>query len=298
MPAQAGRLAPRSADVSFVGGASAAAKMRGTPGHMGVDISDILDDWPYEPGQITARRVRGDDGRDKIQLRLDLGLLQMEVTGRPDGKRPYSYESLLAYYQAQLKLYRDNDDEEDFKLDEQACERLRAEGLMYYHRYLAAFILEDYEIVEADTARSLEMMDLCGKYAAEESDRFVVEQYRPYVLMMRARARARLALADNRPKAALSAVQQAIADVSACFERTGAGERAAQSSELAILQALAAEIEARVPADPVTKLRKQLDEALADERYEDAATIRDQLKRLYPDSSDSPTTRPDEPASQ
>lgn len=261
---------------------------------MGVDISDILDDWPYEPGQITARRVRGDDGRDKIQFRLDLGLLQMEVTGRPDGERPYSYESLLAYHQARLKRCRDNDNEEDFKLDEQTCERLRTEGLMYYHRYLAAFILEDYDIVEADTARSLEMMDLCSKYAAEESDRFVVEQYRPYVLMMRARARARLALADNRPKAALLAVREAIADVTACFQRVGEGERTAQSSELAILQALVAEIEARVPVDPVTKLRKQLDKAIAEERYEDAAAVRDQLKRLGLNEADQPSIKPDE----
>jgi len=261
---------------------------------MKIDISDILDDWPYEPGQITVRRIRGEDGRDKIQFRLDLGMLQMEVTGRPDGERPYSYESLLAYYQAQLKRYRDNDNEQDFKLDEQACERLRAEGLMYYHRYLAAFILEDYDIVEADTARSLEMMDLCSRHAVEESDKFVVEHYRPYVLMMRARARARMALADNRPKAALSAVQEAIADVTACFQRMGEGERASQSMELATLQALAAEIEARVPVDPVTRLRKQLATALEEERYEDAAAIRDQLRRVSPDSTDQPATKPDE----
>ena len=260
---------------------------------MSVDISNILDDWPYEPGQITARRIRGDDGRDKIQLRLDLGLLQMEVTGRPDGERPYGHESLLAYHQAQLKRYRDGDNENDFKLDEQACERLRNEGLMYYHRYLAAFILEEYDIVEADTARSLEMMDLCSRHADEDSDRFVVEQYRPYVLMMQARARARLALADNRPKAALTAVQEAIADITACYRRAGEGGRADQSGELAVMRALASEIEARVPVDPVTKLRKQLAEALKEERYEDAAAIRDQLERLNSDEADQPSTKPD-----
>ena len=44
---------------------------------MSFDISDILADWPYEPGQISARKITGDDGKEKIQLRLDLGLLQM-----------------------------------------------------------------------------------------------------------------------------------------------------------------------------------------------------------------------------
>ena len=34
------------------------------------------------------RFVAGDDGREKIQMRIDLGLIQMETTGRPDGERP------------------------------------------------------------------------------------------------------------------------------------------------------------------------------------------------------------------
>ena len=49
----------------------------------GNDLEHILRAWPYEPGHITVRRILGDDDRVKIQMRLDLGVLQMEVTGRP-----------------------------------------------------------------------------------------------------------------------------------------------------------------------------------------------------------------------
>jgi hypothetical protein len=49
------------------------------------DLRLITTDWPYEPGQINVRKIRGVDNRIKIQMRLDLGLLQMEMTGRPDG---------------------------------------------------------------------------------------------------------------------------------------------------------------------------------------------------------------------
>ena len=52
---------------------------------MSKDLGPILGDWPHEPGQITVRKIRGTDGRVKIQLRVDLGLLQMEADGRPDG---------------------------------------------------------------------------------------------------------------------------------------------------------------------------------------------------------------------
>ena len=41
----------------------------------------------------------GSDGKEKVQLRLDLGLIQMEMSGRPDGTRPKSCESLLTYHQ-------------------------------------------------------------------------------------------------------------------------------------------------------------------------------------------------------
>ena len=107
-----------------------------------LDISNILKDWPYDSGQISARKIRGRDGADKIQLRLDLGLLQMEPTGRPDGLRPRGHESLLDYYEHLLNLRRiQGASEEQFELDEQACELLRNEAVMYYHRYLAQFIL-------------------------------------------------------------------------------------------------------------------------------------------------------------
>ena len=36
-------------------------------------------------------------------MRIDLGLLQMELDGRPDGQRPHGFESLLDYYEARRK---------------------------------------------------------------------------------------------------------------------------------------------------------------------------------------------------
>ena len=251
---------------------------------MSFDISHILDDWPHEHGQLSARRIAGADGRDKLQLRQELGVFQMEIDGRPDGKKPYGFENLLDYYRNQFELYRQGNQEEQFSLDSKACEALRAEAAMYYHRYITAFILEDFDIVERDTQRNLDLMDFCGQHAAEESDKFLLEHYRPYVVMMNTRARARLALADNRPKVALAAVREAIDSIRRHYERFGADDIDDASGELAMLHELAGEIEQRVPVDPLTKLRKQLDLAVTEERYEDAATLRDQLSRV----SDNP----------
>ena len=51
---------------------------------MNFDISDLLNHWEYQAGQIVVRRFQGKDGKEKIQLRVDLGVLQMDAFGRPD----------------------------------------------------------------------------------------------------------------------------------------------------------------------------------------------------------------------
>lgn len=255
---------------------------------MNLDISEILKDWPYEPGKVTVRKIRGADGQEKIQLRLDLGLLQMATTGRPDGARPHGEESYLAYYEHQLAQHKaEHGNDKGFELDEKACELLRNESVMYYHRYLAAFVLEDYEDVERDTARNLRAMDLCNEYGGDQSDRYAMEQYRAYVLMMNTRARAQAALRDNRTKAALAAVKLGMDRIRDFYHRFDQDKLGEGSAELAILDAMAREIEASIPNDPVVELRRRLKKAVSDERYEEAAALRDQLRQLSDEEKDS-----------
>ena len=88
-------------------------------GRMDFDISHLLDQWEYQPGQVVVRRFKAKDGREKIQLRVDLGLLQMNAEGRPDGKRPFGHPSLLEYHRARLHKHvaaHDGSDE-GFKLE-------------------------------------------------------------------------------------------------------------------------------------------------------------------------------------
>ena len=254
---------------------------------MSKDIGPILEGWPYEPGQITVRRIRGDDGRTRIQLRLDLGLLQMETSGRPDGQRPYGCESVLAYIEKRLERHRRrHQGDEGFTVDEKHCELLRAEAVQYYYRYLSEFVLEDYEAVSRDTARNLRVLDLCAKYAEEESDRYIMEQYRPYILMMNARARASLALRDKRPRAAQRLVIRALERLREFFDRFGQEDLYGSSSEVAALEALLKEIQAHIPIDPVQRLEARLAKAVEEERYEEAARLRDAISRAHSQQED------------
>ncbi len=49
----------------------------------------------------------GDDGRDVIQMRVDLGILQMETNGRPDGNQPGGFATFL---DSMLDLEKQNPD--------------------------------------------------------------------------------------------------------------------------------------------------------------------------------------------
>ena len=67
---------------------------------MNFDISHLLEQWDYQPGQVVVRKFTGKDGQEKIQLRIDLGLLQMNAQGRPDGKRPFGHPTLFDFFLA------------------------------------------------------------------------------------------------------------------------------------------------------------------------------------------------------
>ncbi len=245
------------------------------------DIRPILNGWPFESGKITVRTVTGADGKEKIQMRLDLGLLQMEKDGRPDGERPHGEESLLDYHTKRLREYdQKNGTDLGFELSSEECQALRDEALMYYHRYLSLFVLEDYARVERDTARNIEVLDLCAKYAAEENDRILLEQYRPYIVMMNTRARALQAMEQGMLKSALAHVEAGLRTIREFFETYGHPEAFEQSSEAQVLASLRDEISQRLPIGTVERLERKLERALLEERYEDAARIRDQIRNI------------------
>jgi len=244
------------------------------------DIGPILEGWPHEDGQITVRKIRGSDGRIKIQLRVDLGLLQMATEGRPDGQEPHGLESLLAHVEDLLERHRTtHGTDEGFSIDAEQCERLRAEAVQYYYRYLSEFVLEDYDAVVRDTDRNLRVLDVCAKYAADESDRFVMEQYRPYILMMSTRAKTYIALKRRRPKAARKTVNDALGRLKRFYSRFGQEDLYKHSTEVAALEELAREVEEKIAPNPVGKLKRLLAKAVEEERYEDAARLRDAVAR-------------------
>ena len=243
------------------------------------DITPVLKSWEYEAGTINVRKVSGIDGSPKLQMRLDLGLLQMEMNGRPDGDRPHGRESLLDFYEEQLQDHtRKNGTEMGFTLTADQCQSLREEAVMYYHRYLSLFVLEEFPGVVRDTDRNLRVLDMCGKYATDEQDRLVLEQYRPYITMMNARAHAQIQLEHKQYAEAIKYVEEGMEKIREFYERFGQEEAFAKSNEVRVLKRFSREIHRKLPVDPMERLRRKLERAVREERYEDAAKLRDEIE--------------------
>ena len=138
------------------------------------------------------RKITGSDGQEKVQLRLDLGLIQMEMKGRPDGQRPKGYESLLTFHQHRARAAEESD--ETYKLSAEDCGELQQEGIQYYHRYLSLFQLEDFPAVVRDTQRNLDLFAFVRAHTEREDITWAFDQFIPYVLMMNTRAKASIEL--------------------------------------------------------------------------------------------------------
>lgn len=255
------------------------------------DIARILAHWEYEPGTINVRRIVGADGKPKLQMRLELGLLQMEESGRPDGQRPNGCESLLEFHEKRIADHKQKNGGtvQGFGLKPDECQLLREEAAMYYQRYLSLFVLGDFPAVVRDTTRNLRVLDLCGKFALDEQDRLVLEQYRPYILMMRTRADASIQVRDHKYHQALDTVRAGLGDIRGFFDKFGHPEAFDQCDEAKVLKRFAREIKKKLPIGQVERLQRKLKRAVAQEQYELAAKLRDQIAAMQ----DKPQLRHD-----
>ncbi len=267
---------------------------------MSLDITPALRDWEFDPDEVTVRTIEGDDGREKIQLRLDLGMMQMEVDGRPDGERIDEHASWLDLHQTRQREHDTaNPDGTPYQLETEDCANLLREGVQYYHRYVSFWALKRYDLCARDTERNLRLILFVRDHAKLERDRLQFDQWRPYVAMMHARALATPLIEASNEEAALLVIDTGIERVERFLADYEREDHADQVNELTFLKRWRREVAGKTRKglprptdsdadDPIETLRGRLAEAIDAERYEEAANLRDELNRL--ENPPPPTT--------
>ena len=247
---------------------------------MNLDLSHLLTRWDYTPGQVLTRRIKGRDGTTKIQMRIDLGILQMNAEGRPDGKRPLGYDSYFDYYLAQSEKRRS--DGEAFVLTSEDCFKLQQELIQYHHRYICLFELEDFDAAIRDAQRNLSAINFAEANAASPELAWSLQQFQPQVLMLIARARGTQALNAGEFEAAQQVVAEGISLIRSFYEGHSKPELMEHCGEVSSLESWAEAIVSSRPLSDLERLERDLQEALRREDYEKAAQVRDALRKLKP----------------
>lgn len=252
------------------------------------DLSHLLNAWPFDPTSVTARFVDCEpDGTRELQLRLDLGILQMKLDGRPDGARPHKHDTALDFYRRKMVT----DRRVGPRLDGDACAELQQECVQFYYRYLGLMVLKDYERVIRDTRHSLKIFDLVEKYAESEDLIWEFIQFKPYVHMMNTRAQAERLAADGRVDEAVECILAGMAKIHEFLNEVEEEDDApADCVELGMLEELIQDIrERRTDDNPVVRLKQKLQYAVHMENYEEAAQLRDRIRTMETERSEANT---------
>lgn len=250
------------------------------------DLDHILRDWEYDP-QANVRRIWGEDGAQKLQVRVDQGafqgIMQMNLDGRPDGKRPYGFEFALDYYrEAREKHLRSHGGQSaGFTLDRAACQELFDESSRVYGRYVFLLQLKDYNRVIRDTERNMSLFRFVNAHAESEEDRTNLEKWWPYILRINATARALKVFQDKQYATALEITAAARVQIEQLPEVQAEEFFVERERSLQALDELAEDLKRNRPLSQEELLKQELQEAVAREEFERAAALRDQLRHLH-----------------
>ena len=234
-------------------------------------LDDVLRDWEFDPDMLSVRLVKASDGRDVIQMRIELGILQMETQGRPDGMRYRNSPTFLDYTLDMEKR------DPDFMMDEDDCFEADREFMQYYQRRISWLRLQHYHRVVEDADHTLALMDVCRDHSPDEEWTMSHEQYRPFVLFHRTQAAALAALDESDAEKATFALDEGLEMIRDVFAEHEAEDEFEEDDMVIQLNKFRESIRKEYELGP--SLQERLSQAVKSEQYELAAQLRDELAK-------------------
>jgi hypothetical protein len=254
---------------------------------MSLDLDELMAEWPCAAGESAARMIIGRDGSEQLQLRIDLGVLQMELDGRPDGARHHGMSGALDYVRHELSLNGGSVAPEDW-------EEVLREWSQYNYRRVALANFVDQRLGQGagPTARpfivrALRDIEVCLEGLAlltrERGDAGDLTQHHPALIFSRARLRTQLRVLDEQHDEAVEEVILGREELDNLLRDNGLdGTDRDQDPGIIYLRELERRI--REQYGITLTLREKLERAVDSEDFEAAAAIRDELRRRNRDA--------------
>lgn len=259
---------------------------------MTLDLDELTDGWNTPPGEMRARLVRGSDGETFIQIRLDLGLMQLAPSGRPDGMRYRGFPSACDYCEHELRVTQCELEAIDWAELERELEQFNYRRLAYSH--LAEDALRDND--NAATRRylraALDDVAACQSRARLLNDAGrapqVAQPLRPTLAFDQARLLTQWELLDGRFEEAVEQAEDGAAALKTLLAALGyEPEAIAEDIGVTYLSELSRKL--RTEYGITQTLRERLAEAIEAEDFETAAELRDTMQRRAHDAAAGPT---------
>lgn len=250
---------------------------------MSLDLEQLVDDWDRPlNGSIAARLIRGTDGEDQLQLRVDLGLLQMFPDGRPDGRRFHGFAGTVDFVQHEMRVHG--------QFGAELWQEVDRELQQFNYRRLAFGGMAEDALQRQDRAsaidhlrRAVRDIDQCLLLlrTLEERQGGIPGAHAsliPSLLYNRAKMLSRLREAQERYEEAVEALEGGIGSLEDILTRLGFDDQARHHDPgLIYLRQTARNL--RLAHGIELTLRERLAAAISGEDFELAARLRDEYKR-------------------
>ena len=264
---------------------------------MTLDLHDLTADWDYQAGEICARMVDGRDGAELLQLRVDLGVMQMFPDGRPDGERYRGLPTALAYFQHESRLGRDDFEPADWREFERELHQINYRRLALSSLVEDCLRRDDINAARALLRRALRDVEACREHVWLAAGhpacpfRRSAQALRPTLMFHRGRLRVQFRVIDGLYEQAVEEAEQAQQELDALLAELGLDEEQREDDPgVVFLRDLGREL--RRDYDVSMTLSERLEEALENEEFETAARLRDELRHRQ-DAQSAENTSPD-----
>jgi hypothetical protein len=234
---------------------------------MDLDLEQFLRDFPYEAGRLNARIVRVADGREVVQVRVEMGVLQMEAEGRPD-RRP----SVFARLRDRARQHRG-------RLGSGEAAELRLELVQHQQRAIAFLAIGEPKRALADADHVLAGASLLAEAATNLEGEWA-EGARFSAIVLRTRAAAAMLAIGGRGREAGALIDAGLEMLRDAADRAGIGDQFDRLGDVTALRALRDTLVPQLPPAQRSELEGRLRAAIQSENFELAAILRDELRLL------------------
>jgi hypothetical protein len=264
---------------------------------MTLDLDELTAGWDCPPGELRARVVVGRDGAELLQLRVDLGVMQMLMDGRPDGQRCHGLPTAREYVEHELRVAGNAVAVADWQELDRELAQTNYRRVAY--STLAEDALQDNEPAAAqrfiagalrDTEACLTSLRLLQRQEVVTIDQ---NSLRPTLAFDRTRLLAQLRVVEGDFESAIEEAEAGANALDRLLAELGYDEeQREQDPGVAYLMEFGQRL--RQEYGIAQTLREALEQAIENEDFERAAELRDELQRrtISPPNADQPGVSP------